>query len=196
MLKFDSSLQFPISVKINNSALFINLNQKSLNYLNTNSTVNQIYQSKTLNSLIRFQTLSSFNSISNSHLNSNLKYYAINNSLHLNVNQLLCYIVSFSSGFFTELTLVGLGFRASKKIISNLNFISFELHFSHKLFYKIPSSVLIKCNKKRILVFGLQRAQVLNVANEIKSLRYPNIYKGKGIRFLGEVIKLKPGKQR
>lgn len=97
-------------------------------------------------------------------------------------------------GFYVELIIVGLGFKITRYRSDSL--LEFELQFSHKLFYKIPNDVLIKTSKKYILIFGLDKAKVYDVANSLKGLRFPNTYTGTGIRFKGEKIKLKPGKQR
>ncbi len=97
-------------------------------------------------------------------------------------------------GYYVELVMIGLGFKII--IYRYSRFLEFELQYSHKLFYKIPKEVIIKTSKKYILIFGLDKAKVYEVANKLKSLRFPNIYTGIGIRFKGENIKLKPGKQR
>ncbi len=97
-------------------------------------------------------------------------------------------------GFYIELVIIGLGFKLKRsKRYSNINL---ELQFSHQLIYKIPSDIIIRTSKKNIIVFGLNKERVSDVAHDLKNLRFPNIYKGTGIRFLNEIIKLKPGKQR
>jgi large subunit ribosomal protein L6 len=98
------------------------------------------------------------------------------------------------NGYFVDLLLVGLGYKAQR--LKNKHFIFFELHYSHKLIYKIPKNTSIRCIKKKLVLFGLHKTDVINISEEIKSLRYPNIYKGKGIKYLNEVVTLKPGKQR
>jgi len=71
-----------------------------------------------------------------------------------------------------------------------------ELHFSHKLFFKIPLNISVRCIKKKLVLYGLHKMELMNVAEQIKALRFPNTYKGKGIKYFHEVLKLKPGKQR
>jgi len=99
-----------------------------------------------------------------------------------------------SFGYYLELAMIGLGFKITRYRRSSL--LEFELQYSHKVFYKIPNDVIIKTSKKYILIFGLNKAVVFDVAIKLKNLRFPNIYTGTGIRFKGENIKLKPGKQR
>ena len=102
------------------------------------------------------------------------------------------YVLHSANGFFIELSLVGLGYKTHK--IKNHLFL--DLNFSHKIYYPIPVGVFIRCSKKKILLFGLNKVLVFNTAKEIKNFRTPNKYKGTGIRYLGENIKLRPGKQR
>jgi ribosomal protein L6P/L9E len=99
-----------------------------------------------------------------------------------------------SYGFFTLLKLKGVGFRSW--VDSFRNDLVLVIGYSHYVFYKIPRDVIIKSKKGRILIFGIDKQIVYNVASEIQSLRYPDIYKGKGIQFFGKNLTLKIGKQR
>lgn len=99
-------------------------------------------------------------------------------------------ILGVSQGFKKELEIVGIGFRGEIKGES----LVLQLGFSHPVNYKIPPMVKIEVNKNIILVEGIDKQGVGQVAAEIRSLKKPEPYKGKGIRYLGEEIKLKPGK--
>lgn len=96
-----------------------------------------------------------------------------------------------TEGFQKELDIVGVGYKAQlegKKVV-------FALGFSHPVEYPIPEGIKIAIDKQtRVTVSGIDRQQVGQVAAEIKSLRKPDPYKQKGIRYVGEVLKKKAGK--
>jgi large subunit ribosomal protein L6 len=96
-----------------------------------------------------------------------------------------------TEGFQKELDIVGVGYKAQlegKKVV-------FALGFSHPVEYPIPDGIKIAIDKQtRVTVSGIDRQQVGQVAAEIKSLRKPDPYKQKGIRYVGEVLKKKAGK--
>ena len=72
----------------------------------------------------------------------------------------------------------------------------FALGYSHPVVYPIPTGIKIAIDAKanRVTVTGIDRQQVGQVAAEIRSLRKPDPYKQKGIRYVGEVLKKKAGK--
>lgn len=77
--------------------------------------------------------------------------------------------------------------------------ISLQLWFSHPVVYKVPKGIVVSVDKDPkwnhlIKVEGIDKQQVWEVASKIRSLKKPEPYKGKGIRYIDEVIKLKPGK--
>ncbi len=93
--------------------------------------------------------------------------------------------------FTKELDIVGVGFRAEIKGQS----VIFSLGFSHPIEYPIPEGIEIKVDKQtRLTVSGVDRQQVGQVAAVIRSLRKPDPYKNKGIRYVGEILKKKAGK--
>jgi len=96
-------------------------------------------------------------------------------------------------GYFVELLLIGLGYRVARIAKNKL---CFELNYSHKIVYVIPRNIIIRCFKKKLIIFGINKALVINTAHKLRFLRSPNIYKGTGIRFLTQDIKLKIGKQK
>ena len=96
-----------------------------------------------------------------------------------------------SQGFTKELDIVGIGFRAETKGQSVL----FTLGFSHPIEFPIPEGIEVTVEKQtRLTVTGVDRQQVGQVAAVIRSLRKPDPYKNKGIRYVGEVLKKKAGK--
>lgn len=95
-----------------------------------------------------------------------------------------------STGFTRELELVGVGFRGQKKDEG----LELQLGFSHPVFYQPPEGVTVALDNKTITVSGIDKQSVGQVAAEIRALRKPDRYKGKGIRYMNEVVHLKPGK--
>jgi large subunit ribosomal protein L6 len=96
-----------------------------------------------------------------------------------------------TEGFSKELDIVGVGYKAQVeggKVV-------FSLGFSHPVEYRIPEGIKIAVDKQtRVVVSGIDRQQVGQVAAEIRGLRKPDPYKQKGIRYVGEVLKKKAGK--
>lgn len=99
-------------------------------------------------------------------------------------------VAGVDQGFKKELEIVGIGFKGEVK---GENLI-LQLGFSHLVEYKIPAGVSIEVNKNIILVKGIDKQKVGQAAAEIRNLKKPEPYKGKGIRYVGEIVKLKPGK--
>jgi large subunit ribosomal protein L6 len=96
-----------------------------------------------------------------------------------------------SAGWTKQLDIVGVGYRAEVKG----DIVQFALGYSHPVIYKIPEGIKIEIDKSnRMTVSGADRQQVGQVAAEIRSLRRPNPYKGKGIKYTAEVLRLKAGK--
>jgi large subunit ribosomal protein L6 len=98
-----------------------------------------------------------------------------------------------SEGWRKELEIVGIGYRAEKRDASVL----FSLGHSHQVDFRIPKGIDIEVDAKanRVTVIGNDRQQVGQVAANIRGLRPPEPYKGKGVRYLGERIRTKAGKQ-
>jgi large subunit ribosomal protein L6 len=96
-----------------------------------------------------------------------------------------------SKGFEKTLEIVGVGFRAEK---SGNNLI-LRIGFSHTVEVKpLPGISLGVEGANRIKVMGINKEVVGEMAAEIRALRPPDAYKGKGIRYVGEIVHLKPGK--
>ncbi len=96
-----------------------------------------------------------------------------------------------SQGFTRELEIVGIGYRAQVEGQS----LQLALGFSHPVEFPIPDGIAIKVDKQtKLSISGADRQQVGQVAAEIRGLRPPEPYKGKGIRYAGETIRKKAGK--
>ena len=102
-------------------------------------------------------------------------------------------IIGTSKGYEKILELSGVGYRASLKgKVLNL-----QLGFSHDINFDIPEGVKIQVEKQNILkITGTDKQQVGMVASEIKSIRPPEPYKGKGIKEQGQYILRKEGKKK
>jgi len=96
-----------------------------------------------------------------------------------------------TDGFRRDLDIVGIGYRAEvrgKQVV-------FALGYSHPVVFDIPAGIDIAVEKQtHITVTGIDRQQVGQVAADIRSLRKPDPYKQKGVRYTGEVLKKKVGK--
>ena len=102
-------------------------------------------------------------------------------------------IVGASVGYEKILELSGVGYRAALKG----NILNLQLGFSHDINFNIPEGVKIQVEKQIILkISGTDKQQVGMVASEIKSLRPPEPYKGKGIKEQGQYILRKEGKKK
>ena len=96
-----------------------------------------------------------------------------------------------SKGFEKMLEIVGVGYRA-EKVGDNL---VMRIGYSHTVEVKpLPGITLSVEGAKRIKVSGINKEVVGEMAAEIRAIRPPDAYKGKGIRYAGEVVRLKPGK--
>jgi large subunit ribosomal protein L6 len=115
-------------------------------------------------------------------------------SLHGLTRSLLANMVKgVATGFEKNLEMVGVGYRAEKagdKLI-------FHVGFSHPVEVSpLPGVSLMVEGANRIKVTGIDKAVVGQMAAEIRAIRPPDAYKGKGIRYVGEPVHLKPGKGR
>jgi large subunit ribosomal protein L6 len=97
-----------------------------------------------------------------------------------------------SGGFTKQLDIVGVGYRAEVKG----NQVQFALGYSHPVLYDIPEGIKVEVDTKanRVTISGADRQKVGQVAAEIRGLRRPDPYKGKGIKYTGEVLRRKVGK--
>ena len=98
-----------------------------------------------------------------------------------------------TKGWTRELDIVGIGYRAEMKGKAT---VVFTLGYSHPIEYPLPSGIDVAVDPKQthITVTGIDRQKVGQVAAEMRSLRPPDPYKNKGVRYLGERLKKKVGK--
>ena len=102
-------------------------------------------------------------------------------------------VTGVTKGYEKKLELVGVGFRAQVQG-KNLNL---TLGFSHPVQYPVPEGIAIETpSPTEILIKGIDRQKVGQVAAEIRHVRPPEPYKGKGVRYQNEQITLKEGKKK
>jgi large subunit ribosomal protein L6 len=95
-----------------------------------------------------------------------------------------------STGFSKTLEINGVGFRVALQGTD----LKMNLGFSHEVIYKLPQGVTATVEQNKITVTGIDKQQVGQVAAEIRALKKPEPYKGKGIKYEGERIIRKSGK--
>lgn len=104
-------------------------------------------------------------------------------------------VVGVSTGYRKEMELVGVGYRAS----ATGQVLELSLGYSHAIFIKLPPEIKVEAkserNKNPLIILESDDKQLLGqVCAKIRSLRKPEPYKGKGIKFVGEIIRRKSGK--
>lgn len=99
-------------------------------------------------------------------------------------------VTGVSQGFSKKLEINGVGYRVAAQGAD----LKLNLGFSHDVMYKIPAGVTAEVQQNTITVSGIDRQQVGQVAAEIRALKKPEPYKGKGIKYEGERIIRKSGK--
>lgn len=108
-------------------------------------------------------------------------------------NLLACMVQGVSVGYKKVLEIEGVGFKAAvqgKDLVLNIG-------FSHEVRFPIPEGIAIKAEKPTVLsITGIDKQKVGQVAAEIRGMKRPEPYKGKGIRYAGEFIQRKEGKKK
>jgi large subunit ribosomal protein L6 len=100
-------------------------------------------------------------------------------------------VTGVSEGFKKELDIVGIGYRAELKGQQ----VHFSLGYSHPIVFNIPAGIDVAVEKQtHLTITGVDRQVVGQVAANIRSMRKPDPYKQKGVRYTGEVLKKKVGK--
>ncbi len=96
-----------------------------------------------------------------------------------------------TKGFTRKLEIAGIGYRAELKN----DLLALTLGYSHMIYFKAPDSIKIEVpDQTTILISGIDKALVGQIAAKIRSFRKPEPYRGKGIKYAGEVIRRKEGK--
>lgn len=112
-------------------------------------------------------------------------------SLHGTIRSILNSMVQgVNTGFAKSLELVGTGFRAE----SNGSVLTLIVGYSHPVKIDLPEGVTVKVEKNVVTIHGADKQLVGQVAANIRAVRPPEPYKGKGIKYTDEIIRRKPGK--
>jgi large subunit ribosomal protein L6 len=98
-----------------------------------------------------------------------------------------------TEGFVVTLELIGVGYRAQAKD----NVLTLSLGYSHPIDYVLPEGIQVETpNNTTVLLKGMDKQKVGQIASEIRGYRPPEPYKGKGIRYLGEQVARKEAKKK
>jgi len=98
-----------------------------------------------------------------------------------------------TKGFEKKLTLVGVGYRAQ----AAGDVLNLSLGYSHPVVHKMPAGVKVETpSQTEILIKGIDRQQVGQVAADVRAYRKPEPYKGKGVRYANEVVVIKETKKK
>ena len=102
-------------------------------------------------------------------------------------------IFGVAEGFSKSLDIVGVGYKAELLGKSNLKF---SIGYSKPVEFSLPEGLAVRVEERgtRVIIQGIDKEVVGETAARIKRLRLPDSYKGKGIRYSDEILKLKPGK--
>ncbi|ATF09847.1 50S ribosomal protein L6 [Candidatus Enterovibrio altilux] len=102
-------------------------------------------------------------------------------------------VVGVTEGFTKKLILKGIGYRSAIKG----NAIALTLGFSHPIEHELPEGIKAECpSQTEIVLTGVNKQQVGQVAADIRAYRQPEPYKGKGIRYVDEVVRTKEAKKK
>jgi large subunit ribosomal protein L6 len=112
-------------------------------------------------------------------------------SLHGLTRSLIANMVEgVSKGFVKEMEIRGIEYKVMHKGKS----LVLSLGYSHPVIFPIMEGIEVEIEEKKMKVKGINKQQVGEVAAEIRALRPPEPYKGKGIRYVDEIVKIKAGK--
>ena len=102
-------------------------------------------------------------------------------------------VTGVTTGWTKELDIVGIGYRAEMK---GKEMVVFTLGYSHPIEFPLPTGIEVTIDPKQLhlTIAGIDRQKVGQVAADMRSLRKPDPYKNKGVRYTGEKLKKKVGK--
>ena len=102
-------------------------------------------------------------------------------------------VTGVTTGWTKDLDIVGIGYRAE---IKGKDMVVFTLGYSHLIEFPLPTGITVTIDPKQthLTIAGIDRQQVGQVAADMRSLRKPDPYKNKGVRYTGEKLKKKVGK--
>ena len=116
---------------------------------------------------------------------------ALNRSLHGTTRQIVNnMVIGVSDGYKKELEIVGVGYQANMEG----NRLKLQIGYSHDIYFDLPEGIKATADRTTITIEGIDKQLVGSVSSKIRSFRSPEPYKGKGIRYKGEYIKIKQGK--
>ena len=116
---------------------------------------------------------------------------SLSRSLHGTTRQIVYnMVIGVSDGFEKELEIVGVGYQASIEG----NRLRLQIGYSHDIYFDLPDGINVTADRTIIKINGIDKQLVGSVASKIRSFRKPEPYKGKGIRFKDEYIRIKQGK--
>jgi large subunit ribosomal protein L6 len=102
-------------------------------------------------------------------------------------------ITGVTEGFTKKLEITGVGYRAA---VQGQN-VQLQLGYSHDVVHPIPQGIQVVCPKPtEIVITGIDKQKVGQIAAELRRYRPPEPYKGKGVRYAGEYIHRKEGKKK
>ncbi len=124
----------------------------------------------------------------------NITIIGSDKSIHRTVSSLIKNKMDgVSQGYILYLRIVGIGYRC---FLQN-GILTFRLGFSHEVHYEGPSSIRTFLIQPTLLcLYGLDKNQITQIAAQIRQIRPPSPYKGKGVRLVHEKVQLKQGKQK
>lgn len=115
---------------------------------------------------------------------------AMSGTLRALVNNM---VIGVSKGFERKLTLVGVGYRAQ----AQGDKLNLSLGFSHPVVHQMPAGIKVETpTQTEVLIKGIDKEVVGQVAAEVRSYRQPEPYKGKGVRYSDEVVVIKETKKK
>jgi|TARA_B100001245_G_C22893029_1_gene430429 large subunit ribosomal protein L6 len=116
---------------------------------------------------------------------------AFNRSVHGTTRQIVNnMVIGVSNGFKQELEIVGVGYQANMQG----DRLQLQIGYSHDICFDLPEDIRVTTDRTSITVEGIDKQLVGSVSSKIRSFRSPEPYKGKGIRYKGEYIRIKQGK--
>lgn len=99
-------------------------------------------------------------------------------------------------GYIGNLYLNGLGFKSTRKKDEDKKHWRFNVGHSHVFKYYPPKDIIMKIKVRLICIYGFNKMQVMDIVNKLRSFHFPDPYKGVGMKYLDEIIRLKKGKIR
>jgi len=128
------------------------------------------------------------NTILVSRLNEDLKTKAFHGLMRTLINNM---VEGVSKGFEKKLEIIGIGYRAEMQG----NVIIFYLGYSHPINFSLPDGIAAQVEKQtQVTIRGFDKELVGGTAAKIRMLRKPDVYKNKGIKYAGEILRKKAGK--